>query len=90
MFDLSFFQAFADDSYEPREDLSILIVDLQRSLEAITKWFFQSGLKVNESKADLFHFHKHDHAFIQVYIDGTIIKSKSVINVLDVLFDSKL
>ena len=41
---------FADDTFIPRmgDCLSALIFDMEKSLEAITKWMKQSGLKINE------------------------------------------
>ena len=58
--------------------------------EMITKWLKDSGLVVNEEKTELCLFHKRDHPSVEVTINGKIIKSKKCINVLGVLFDSKM
>ena len=49
---------------------------------------FLIGNKLN--KTELCLFHKNDHAPIQINLNGTIITSKTSINVLGVQFDSKL
>jgi hypothetical protein len=67
-----------------------LISDLEKSLEAITKWLRDSGLKVNRPKTDLCLFYQHDIAPVKITIDGCIVQSKITINVLGLLFDSKL
>jgi hypothetical protein len=92
LFDIELMLAFADDSYVVRENANIneLIGDLQTSLEAITKWLRKSGLKVNQSKTELCFFYKRDCAPIEIVQNESTITSKSVINVLGVIFDYKL
>ena len=42
--------SFADDSViRYGNDLAVLIIEMEKSLEAITKWLKKSGLKVIES-----------------------------------------
>ncbi len=55
LFNIEPHSAFADDSYILRwkNSLPELISDLEKSLEAITKWLRDSGLKVNQAKTDL-------------------------------------
>ena len=68
-----------------------VLVDLiQCKLKRITDWLVKSGLKVNEAKTDLCLFYKHDTTPNNISINNKAIKSKSTINVLGVLFDSKL
>ena len=62
LFHLQDMLAFADDSYVLRSNINQtdLIKDMKKSLEAITKWLRQSGLKVNQSKTELCLFYKKD------------------------------
>jgi hypothetical protein len=63
---------------------------MEKSLEAITKWLKQSGLKVNQEKTELWLFHKNFTVPVKIKLDNALIKSKATINVLEVLFDFKL
>ena len=56
----------------------------------ITKWLKDSGLVVNEDKTEICLFHRRDHEAVKIVINGKIITSKKTINVLGVVFDSKL
>ena len=56
----------------------------------ITKWLRDSGLIVNENKTELCLFHKNDQPTIQITLQNVIIRSKKEMNVLGVIFDSKL
>ena len=56
----------------------------------ITKWLRDSGLVVNESKTEACLFHSKDQPQIEFTLQGTKIKTKKSINVLGVVFDSKL
>ena len=91
-FDIEPHYAFADDSYILRwkNSLPELICDIEKSLGAITKWLRDSGLKVNQAKTDLCLFNRHDTAPVMITIDGCIVHSKRTINVLGLVFDSKL
>ena len=46
---------FADDNFclEWNKQLDVLIIDLEKKLEMITKWLKDSGLVVNESKTEM-------------------------------------
>ena len=56
----------------------------------ITKWLKDSGLIVNEEKTEICLFHKRDHQTVIVTINGKQVRTKKNINVLGVMFDSKL
>ena len=92
MFDKHFLLAFADDTFIPKFNTSLpnLIESMEKTIEAITKWLKKSGLLVNEAKTELCLFHRNDVAPITIRINNCNVKSKKVINVLGVLFDSKL
>ena len=92
LFDIDEFDAFADDTYIPKcnSEIRILVDDMEKSLEAITKWLKKSGLKVNQDKTEVCLFYKTDVVPVTLSVEGVQIISKSTINVLGVLFDSKL
>jgi hypothetical protein len=92
LFDLHNLTNFADDNYIIRwnSDMRCLVIDLEGSLEAITKWLRGSGLTVNEAKTELCLFHRQDQPQISINLFNSLINSKYMINVLGVLFDSKL
>ena len=56
----------------------------------ITKWLKDSGLLVNESKTEICLFHSNDQPLIQIRLQNVLITSKKYMNVLGVIFDSKL
>ena len=56
----------------------------------ITKWLRGSGMIVNESKTEICLFHRHDKPLIQIKIQNVTVTSKKSMNVLGVIFDSKL
>ena len=71
-------------------NLQLLIVDMERSIEMITKWLRQSGLKVNDMKTEICLFHRNDPRPIELNVNHNLLKSKDQINVLGIIFDSKL
>ena len=83
---------YADDNFIIRinNNLSMLINDMEKSLEAITKWLKKSGLKVNENKTEVCLFHSTQKINITIKVNNSCIKSKNNINVLGVIFDSNL
>ena len=92
IFDIVNMTNFADDNYviECTADLTALIENMQKKLEAITKWLKKSGLKVNDSKTEMCLFSRSDCHEINLIINGVTIISKQTINVLGVIFDAKL
>jgi hypothetical protein len=92
IFKITDLELFADDSFITKSNVSSteLIKDMEKTLEAITKWLKQSGVKVNLTKTEACLFYKHDTAPIQLKVGNTKILSKKSINVLTVIFDSKL
>ena len=92
LFDLTGLVNFADDNFcvEWSSDLSVLVNNVEKKLEMITKWLRGSGLVVNEKKTEICLFHNNDQPVIRVKLLGETIVSKKSMNVLGVLFDSKL
>ena len=92
LFDLAKMTKFADNNFVIKccKFLPKLIIDLKGSLEMIIKWLKDSGLKVNDSKTVMCLFHCTDTHPIEIEINECTIKSKPTINVLGVIFDSKL
>ena len=62
LFDLTHLTNFADDNFYVtwNTDLGVLVINLEKKLEMITKWLRDSGLVVNESKTEVCLFHKND------------------------------
>ena len=60
LFDIEKMTNYADDNLIVRWNKCLveLITDMEKSLEAITKWLKKSGLKVNESKTEICLFHR--------------------------------
>ena len=56
----------------------------------VVKWLSDSGLKVNESKTEMCIFYKRDTHPMSIEVNGAVITSSSTMNVLGVIFDSKL
>ena len=50
----------------------------------------QSGLKINENKTEICLFSRHDEQPIRVRINNELVISSDSINVLGVLFDSRM
>ena len=92
LLDLTYLTLFADDNYIVRSNttLEALINDMKLSLEMITKWLKESGLKVNEGKTEVCLFHIRDQPQIEIVVNNVTIKTRSSMNVLGVQFDSKL
>ena len=92
LFDLEKLTNYADDNFIIRwgKVLSELIVNMEKSLEAITKWLKKSGLKVNDNKTELCLFHKNEQLSVKIKVNGSEIKSLSEMSVLGIIFDSKL
>ena len=92
LMDLADLTLFADDNFilTWNKCVNQLIVDMERSIEMITKWLRQSGLKVNETKTEACLFHRKDHPPLVIQINANVITTKPSMNVLGVLFDSKL
>ena len=92
IFDIDFALAFADDNFIPKINTCKidLVKDMEKSLTAVTKWLKESGLKVNDSKTELCLFFKHDTAPVTIKLSDDSIVSNNSINILGVLFDTKL
>ena len=72
-------------------DLHILgLARMKVKLEAILLWLTKSGMVVNESKTGLGVFYKHDCTPLVIEVKGKFIISQNAMNVLGVIFDSKL
>ena len=92
LFDLTDLSNFADDNFilTFNRNKNLCKFEMEAKLKIITKWLKDSGLKVNESKTELCHFHRNDTPPVEISVNNTIIKSKDTMNVLGVTFDSKL
>ena len=92
MFDIEKMTNYADDHLivHWNKCLVELISNMEISLEAITKWLKKLGLKVNESKTEICLFHRLPHNSITLTVNSFPLISKQNMNVLGVLFDSRL
>ena len=92
LFDLTHMTNFADDNFVVvwNRQICDVIRDLEQELEMITKWLKDSGLKVNEAKTEMCLFHRNDQPAISINLQGNLITSSKTMNVLGILFDSKL
>ena len=92
LLELELILAFADDNFIPKKSKSkeLLITDMENALIRISKWFKDSGLKVNNAKTDLCLFYKNDTAPITLTLGIEEIRSNKSMNVLGIMFDSKL
>ena len=86
------FHAFADDNQimESNKDIEQLKISMKLKLEVITKWLKDSGLVVNEKKTELCLFHKNPQPLVELQINNDLIRSKNIINVLGITFDSQM
>ena len=92
LFDLTDLSNFADDNFiltfaKNKEDAITL---MKNKLNLITAWLSNSGLKVNEQKTEICLFHRKDTPPIEINLNNNVIISKDSMNVLGVVFDSKL
>jgi hypothetical protein len=84
--------SFADDNFTVcwNRDKNELIKDYEKDLETLTKWLHDSGLKVNENKTELVLFYRKDCRRETLRINNTQIMLLDYMNILGVVFDSKL
>ena len=92
LFDLINLTNFADDNFLVKwhRQIKDLIAEAEHDLEIMINWLRGSGLKVNEIKTEVCLFHKHDTRQIKLNLNNCPIKSQNKMNVLGVIFDSKL
>ena len=74
----------------PEEDLQILELTMEASLNNIVAWLTRSGLKVNESKTEICLFTRTANTYLIITILGQQIKTLNQMSVLGLIFDSKL
>ena len=92
MSDIEKLACFADDKFPLtwNRDKSVLVGIMEVKLKRIMDWLKDSGMKVNESKTDLCLFYKGDSTPISLNLYGKTIVSNKTMNVLGVIFDSKM
>ena len=83
---------FADDMFIPRSgrDLKTLTRDMEISLDNISSWYNKSGLVVNCAKTEVCLFYKSDVVSVSVMVGNDRIITSKQMNVLGIIFDSKL
>ena len=81
---------FVDDNFSrpQNKNKQACIKSMEAKLKVIVKWLKDSGLKGNKSKKKK-NYHK-DTPQVEILISSIKVKSKDHMNVLGVIFDSKL
>jgi hypothetical protein len=89
LFEIAALELLADEPFITRSNGSLiqLIKDMEKALEAITKWLRESGMKVNHDKTEACFFSKQDAAPIQLKVGEVTILTKKSINMHRVIFD---
>jgi hypothetical protein len=92
VFDLVLMSSFADDNFTLKWNIkkNDLIKDMEQELEMLTKWLRDSGLKVNDDKTEVVLFYRKNCRPISLTLKGTQLVSRSSMNVLGMVFDSRL
>ena len=72
------------------KDMTVLIALMEAKFKNITDWLTGSGLQVNESKKGFCLFFKGDTTPINLSINGGHLTSTKSMNVVGVIFNSKL
>ena len=92
LFDIADLSNFADDNFilTFNEIKLHAKIEMELKLKKITKWLTDSGLKVNETKTEICHFYRNDTPPVEIKVNNVLIKSTDNMNVLGVIFDSKL
>ena len=65
-------------------------IAIETSFSTICEWMKDSGLKINEAMTEVCVFLRGDTATIIISVNGINVRTRTEINVLGVLFDSKL
>ena len=63
---------------------------METKLKLIVKWLKDSSLKVNEGKTEICLFYRKDTPQVVISVSGVIVESKYHMNILGIMFDSKL
>jgi len=83
---------YADDNFLVEHDSTLngTIGKVKMKAERTIKWLRESGMKVNADKTEFCIFHHNDVRPSVLVLDNVEIKSKRCMNILGVIFDSKL
>ena len=92
LFDLFDIVNYADDNYigNENENLATAMLNVKLKTEGICDWLSNSGLKINEEKTEICIFHRRNVMCKTFTIKNSTIVSKNTINILGLIFDSKL
>ncbi len=92
IFEITDMSAFTEDTFIPKANASLplLIKDMEKTLEAITKWLKKSVLIVNQGKTKACLFYKRDCALVNLNAGDSTILTKKSVYVLGVIFETKL
>jgi hypothetical protein len=90
--DIEEITTYADDNYVYKigGDIDVVLDALVGSVELISQWLKDSGLKVNKSKTELCIFNRNPQPKRIVTVDNHKIESKKDMNILGIKFDENL
>ena len=92
LYEITKLSNFADDNFAItiNNDKITCIQLLKNKLSITANWLKDSGLKVNESKTEVCIFYRKDTPQVEMLVNNISVKTKDHINVLGIIFDSKL
>ena len=92
LYEITKLSNYADDNFAiaKHQSKEHCIKLIEQKMKIISEWLRNSGLKVNEAKTELCIFYRKDTPQVEVQINNVYVKSKDHMNVLGVVFDSKL
>jgi len=84
--------AYADDTYiiSSARSKDTVVKEVGEALAAVSLWFKNSGLKVNNGKTEIAIFNKNNCNPEDVTVNGVVIRTKNTIKVLGVTMDTTL
>ena len=94
LFDLTDLSNFANDNFilSINKSKQLAMISIESKLKILAKWLTDSGLKVNKNKTELCFFTEKTPPPVEIIVNNNLILiwSKSEMNVLGIIFDSKL
>ena len=63
---------------------------LVKKMENAIGWLKMSGMKINTLKTEICIFHRRNMLVMDVELLGLVVKSRNIMNVLGIRFDSRL
>ena len=92
LYDITKLSSFAYDNFAIalNKIKDLCIKSFKHKIKLISKWLTNSRLKVNENKTEICIFFRDDTTQVDIMVKNTTVESKDHMNVLGVIFDSRL